>query len=699
MSSWQPESTPQSENLSASARPSGVVPARPKRSIRVAALEFDLLSPRAVRHPLLERAYEAWRDGWSDTLREVAGLGRIDSDEFTRQDEIGVLSIGGECLAVTGMRWCDTSSAMSAEDSYFRRWPAPALERIAGSVVCVSSNLLLVPEWRGARVEDARGAHTPLKLVMLGLTMQRFLSSSARYIVGVSRNDRSMNRVGAELGFASFGRIQVHGIESDIMIGDPSSARAPGIVVEELWNRRRAAPTQPPRLGDALPSRPHDELTDSPPPSALHDLHPVRNRSTHAWRPLLLDAAEAHRTGTVRYDANGTVTLSHAALRGSVVVSTAQQYPCVLPTFLALDKALSSASNSPRTDAGPSLREAFDQEYQGYLAQMTRGAQSAWEPDYGTYVYDRKTGDLYLIAPEHWHRLALLTSNAKLSTDPAGELSSAQIRARLQSAVIGFVGASLGSNIIEGVVREMRPRAAKIADPDYLEATNLNRLQHGSLRYLAQARSRRRDAKNGFETLFVNKALLVAYENQLVDPYTEWYLYEEGIQRDNLDQFLLGDANEPRLDYVVEEADDIRVKIEVRKRARQYGIPVFMASDVGHRAQAQMQDYAAHSMAPLGYRIPDEELLQRLDRCMASGARADFFSLVEGLIGANFAVDEYAQWVEQRGEQPTSSIPQSGSVAQLSGAIGGKLLTLHRLGHPVNERIIFDMRRLELILD
>jgi hypothetical protein len=685
--------------MSASVRPSEIVPARPKHCIRVADLEYHLLSPRAAGHPLLAHAYEVWRDGWAGTLREVAGMARIDSDDFIRQDEIGILSLAGECVSLTALRWCDLTLPMSAEDSYFRSWPALAMDRIARSVVCISSNSLLVPEWRGALVEDASGAQMQLKLVMLGLTVQRFLSSTAHYIVGVSRNDRSMNRVAKELGLASIAQLEVHGIESDIMLADKSTARAPRIPVEELWNRRRAVLTQPPHLGDALQSRPQNETPDTEPPIVLHATHSVRNRSSHAWRPLLLDAAEAHRTGAVTYDASGTVTLRHAALGGGVVVTTAQQYPCVLPTFLALDKALSSASNSPRGDSGQSLREAFDQEYQAYLAQMTERTGSAWEPDYGTYVYDRKTGDLYLIAPEYWHRLALLTSNAKLSTDPAGELSAAQIRTRLESAVIGFVGASLGSNLIEGVVREMRPRAAKLADPDYLEPTNLNRFQHGSLRYLSQARSRRNDAKNGFETLFVNKALLVAYENQLVDPYTDWYVYEEGIQRDNLDQFLLGDANEPRLDYVVEEADDIRVKIEVRKRARQYGIPVFMASDVGHRAQVQMQDYAAYPAAPLGYRIPDQELLQRLDRCMASGARGDLFRLVEGLIGANFAVDEYADWIEQRGEQPTSSIPQSGSVAQLSGALGGKLLTLHRLGHPLRERVIFDMRRLELILE
>lgn len=415
----------------------------------------------------------------------------------------------------------------------------------------------------------------------------------------------------------------------------------------------------------------------------------------------MLDAGQAHRSGQVSYASDGTVRLACGELNEPVLIAPAHQYPCVLPTLLALDKALSGSSNSPRLRSGQTLRGAFDAEQRNYLellAQMPK-SPDAWEPDYGNYVYDRRTGDLYLLAPHYWHRLALLTSNAKLSTDPSGSLTAEEIRERLADTVVGFVGASLGSNVVEGVMREMRPRAAKLADPDYLEATNLNRLQHGSIRYLSQSRAGREDPKNGFETRFVSKVNLVAYENQLVDPYMCWYLYSEGLTGDNLDQFLLGSGQEPRLDYVVEEADDVRIKIEVRKRARKYGIPVFMASDVGHRSQAQLQDFSANPHAPLGFRITDEELFTRLERCSSSGDRADLFNLASGLLGSDFAVDEYRDWMDQIGEQPTSSIPQSGAVAQLSGALGGKLLTLHRLGHPACERLIVDTRRLQMLVD
>lgn len=435
------------------------------------------------------------------------------------------------------------------------------------------------------------------------------------------------------------------------------------------------------------------------------------DRAQYAWRPLVMSAAQAHRAGWIVYDSSGTITLRHPASTRVVTVAPEQQYPCVLPTLLALDKALSTASNSPplrsppthassSLRAGLTLRAQFDAEYREYLAQLAEpSASAAWEPDYGSYVYDRRTGDLYLLAPEYWHRLALLTSNARLLTDPEGVFNAEQIRERLGSAVVGFVGASLGSNVLASVVREMRPRAAKLADPDFLEATNLNRLQHGSLRYLARSRAARQNPRDGFETLFVNKTELVAYENQLVDPYADWYLYQEGITSANLDRFLLGGPDEPRLDYVVEEADDISIKIEIRKRARQHRIPVIMASDFGHRAQVQLQDYGANAEQPLGYRTSDELLLAALTRCKTSGDRADLFAFVRALAGPDFELDEFADWMHQRGEQPTSSLPQSGAVAQLSGALAGKLLALHRLGHRSSERVIIDSKRLQMIVD
>jgi hypothetical protein len=365
-----------------------------------------------------------------------------------------------------------------------------------------------------------------------------------------------------------------------------------------------------------------------------------------------------------------------------------------------LNKALSGLSNSPRLADGSSLRQRFDEELARYMALVEAAQErSDCEPDYGTYVFDHHRRDLYLVAPEFWHRLGLVTNNAKLLTDPEGRLTWGEIRAIFDDAVIGFAGASVGGNIVEGAAREIRFRRAKIADPDWVEITNLNRLERGSLHWLVGARSQRQDWRNPFDMVRMNKAALAAYEQQMVDPYAQWFVYPDGLHAATMERFLLGDgAHEPRLDILVEEMDDYRLKTEVRRLCRQHGIDVLMLSDLGHRVQAQFQPFRREPTCALGYRIGDPELAHRLDRALASGEREARFAFMAALCGDDYAVDEFAAWVAGTGEQPTSSVPQSGATAMGSGGLGGKLLALYLLGHSLPKRLIVDLRRAEVVL-
>jgi hypothetical protein len=207
-------------------------------SIALSDLAFHVLGRGAARRSTMRHAYELWRDGWTATLREVAGIERLYSDEFTRQDEIVAVFRAGVCIAVGGLRWADLSLPAAREDSYFGRWPEPVLVRLERSLVCITSNTLVAPEWRGARIELEGSPPMTLQVAMIALPIQRWLDSPARFVVGVARNDRAMNRTARGLGMSRYATIRVHGIESDIMVGERSTAAPPGPVVETLWNRR-----------------------------------------------------------------------------------------------------------------------------------------------------------------------------------------------------------------------------------------------------------------------------------------------------------------------------------------------------------------------------------------------------------------------------------------------------------------------------
>jgi hypothetical protein len=422
--------------------------------------------------------------------------------------------------------------------------------------------------------------------------------------------------------------------------------------------------------------------------------------SGYSRQPILLDACTAHERGFVTYDWDTQVTLRSPEIlertgHDRVLVPPSRQYPLVRATFDDLGKAISSLANSPELEDGRTLRQAYEAELAHYEALVERAlARDECEPGYGSYVYDPAKGDLYLIAPERWHRLALVTSNSKLSTDPAGMLSWSAIRRKLEGAVVGFAGLSVGSNLLEGWLREARPARVKLADPDWVELTNLNRGERMSLRHVVQSRAARFAPRNPYDNPRVGKAEFAAYEAQLVDPYLKVDVYEAGLDRENLRRFLLGDGNdEPPIDILVEEMDHLELKVLVREEARRHRIDVLMLSDFGHQAHVLWNPFRSEPDGPLGYGASDE----RLEAALAdvrSGERSKVFSFAAALCGADFAEDEFAQWVRGEGEQPTSSLPQSGATAMASGAIGGKELALHVLGHPAPDRgrVVYDFR-------
>lgn len=434
---------------------------------------------------------------------------------------------------------------------------------------------------------------------------------------------------------------------------------------------------------------------------ALQNQESRENLMDYSLHPLVIDAKQAHKNGVVCYNEDGTVIFCHPDLSrytGSeqMVIGINHQFSAIRATFDDLNKPLSRLSNSPLLEGGQSLRSLYEEEVAHYEQLVeTSYATGQFEPDYGSYVLDHARGELYLIAPERWHRLGLVTSNAMLLTDPEGKLSWREVRERLENAVIGFAGVSVGSNLVEGWLREARPRSVKIADPDWVELTNFNRGERLSLRHLVGHRGQKYDARNPYEVPRVSKAELVAYESQLIDPYVNFWVYKDGLNRGNIDQFLAGDGqSEPPLDILVEEMDNLDLKVSVREAARTHRIDVLMMSDFGHCADMLWNYFRAHPDSSMGLGGSDDQLKGILAEAK-TGDRKKIFEFIEMLCGPTRAGDSFDAFVEGRGEQPTSSLPQSGATAMASGAIGGKELALHILGHHQGQsspcRVTYDL--------
>ena len=159
---------------------------------------------------------------------------------------------------------------------------------------------------------------------------------------------------------------------------------------------------------------------------------------------------------------------------------------------------------------------------------------------------------------------------------------------KLQQIRIGIIGLSVGQAqaltlTISGIGQSLR-----MADPDIIEASNLNRM-HATLADVGE-----------------QKTTVLARKITELDPFAAPLLFPQAITEENLEAFLLGDQ---KLDIVVDAFDNIRMKIKLRLFARQHRIAVLMATDLADGAILDIERHDLDQHTPMfGGRVPEKEL-------------------------------------------------------------------------------------------
>lgn len=172
---------------------------------------------------------------------------------------------------------------------------------------------------------------------------------------------------------------------------------------------------------------------------------------------------------------------------------------------------------------------------------------------YGSWVYYPWRYTLvHLLPEEEFVRVRTVRNNFKITPSEQEELGSKKV---------GIVGLSVGQSIALAIALERSCGEMRLADFDTLELSNLNRL------------------KAGVTSLGVEKVVIAAREIAEIDPYLKVTLFREGINEDNIDQFLTGGG---KLDLLVDECDSLDIKLLLREKAKAVKIPVMMdTSDRG----------------------------------------------------------------------------------------------------------------------
>jgi molybdopterin/thiamine biosynthesis adenylyltransferase len=157
----------------------------------------------------------------------------------------------------------------------------------------------------------------------------------------------------------------------------------------------------------------------------------------------------------------------------------------------------------------------------------------------------------------------------KLKTNRNQDLITAEEQSKLSNCKIAVFGMSVGSNIALALTQAGISNEIIIADFDLLDTTNLNRIIAGS------------------HQIGLNKCTIAARHIYEDNPFALVTSLENGVNEENLNNLL----ENKQIDIIVEEVDNLAVKIMTRKLAFKYKIPVIMVTDNGDGVMLHIERY------------------------------------------------------------------------------------------------------------
>lgn len=221
-------------------------------------------------------------------------------------------------------------------------------------------------------------------------------------------------------------------------------------------------------------------------------------------------------------------------------------------------------------------------------------------PYSGIWVYYPWRNSLTrIISEEVFIRLRTQRNRYKISSEEQDKLSGKRI---------GVVGLSVGHSAALNIAIERLCGELRLADFDQLELGNLNRIRASLV------------------DVGLNKAIITARHIAELDPFIETKLYKEGLTDENIEDFLLGGG---KLDLVVEECDDVYMKVRIRQECKKYGIPVVM--EMSDRGMIDIERYDLDPKYPIFHGLIDESSdIQKLKELRTSEEKLPYLLPIVG---------------------------------------------------------------------
>lgn len=229
-----------------------------------------------------------------------------------------------------------------------------------------------------------------------------------------------------------------------------------------------------------------------------------------------------------------------------------------------------------------------------------------------------------------------------LKTNRNRDLITSEEQEKLYKFKIAVLGMSVGSNIAFVLTQAGISREIILADFDELDMTNLNRIWAG------------------VHQVGLNKAVIAARRIYEDNPFAKVSIYKRGMDAKTLEKLL----KNKRIDCIVEEIDNMQMKIDTRKLAMKYKVPVLMITDNGDWAVLHIERY------DLGYKKIFGKNVKYWEKRMKNfSGKKDFADIViNDIVGGPDKVDP--KMILSAGKVVSGKLiswPQLGSSALLGG--------------------------------
>ncbi|MEO8065557.1 MAG: ThiF family adenylyltransferase [Candidatus Doudnabacteria bacterium] len=278
--------------------------------------------------------------------------------------------------------------------------------------------------------------------------------------------------------------------------------------------------------------------------------------------------------------------------------------------------------------AHPHLKKGMpevDAELQKYLEANTI-------PD--IWIYYPETNTLVRTLPEEEY--------FRLRTARNRDLISEQEQNNFRSITVGIAGLSVGSSVLNILVLSGGPKVLKIADFDTLEVSNLNRI------------------RAGLADVGTNKTEIAAREVWELDPFAQLKLYHDGLNKENIEEFILG---EPRLGVFVDAMDSIDLKILARLICKKNKIPVLSATDNGDSVILDIERFDLEPGREIFHGLVKD--IEQLD--LDHLDYKSWLNLAAQIVGPEYLTESMQDSVLKIGKS-LASVPQLGASAAIGGS-------------------------------